>query len=81
MNNDKAKLIFIILSLSLLAGIGMGITYFKGYKDGGNRVIELVNESDRVEIHIIRIGETEIGRDTIVRRGAGGIRVVKGKFY
>ena len=79
--NNKEQRIFLFVSGILLVAIAMGITYLKGYKDGGNRVMELVSESDRVEIHIIRIGETEIRRDTIVRRGAGGISVVKGKFY
>lgn len=79
--NNKAQRIFLFVSGILLVAIAMGMLYLKGYKDGGNRVIELVDESDRVEIHIIKVGDTEIVRDTIVRRGAGGIRVVKGKFY
>ncbi len=79
--DSKEQRIFLFVSGILLVAIALGITYLKGYKDGGNRVMELVSESDRVEMHIIRIGETEIGRDTIVRRGAGGISVVKGKFY
>jgi hypothetical protein len=59
------------------------IGYFEGYHSGSMYVLELVNKADRrerVEIHIIKVGDKEIGRDTI-RTGAGGISVVKGKFY
>lgn len=78
---NKQQLIFLTVSFLILSVMAIFIAYFEGYENGGMRVIELISERRaRVEIHIIKVGDTEIARDTI-RRGAGGINVEKGKFY
>jgi hypothetical protein len=84
MENNRKGIVFLIVSFALIATMGTMIGYFEGYHNGSMYVLELVNKADkreRVEIHIIKVGNNEIARDTIVRRGAGGISVVKGKFY
>lgn len=84
MKENGKGIAFLIVSFALIAAMGTMIGYFEGYHSGQMHVLDLMNKAERrekVEIHIVRVGDREIARDTIVRRGAGGISVVKGKFY
>lgn len=83
MNNNKG-IAFLVVSFALLATMGTMIGYFEGYHNGQMHVLELMYKAEKrekVEIHIIKVGDTEIARDTIVRRGVGGIKSKKGNFF